>query len=430
MATRIPINKDNGYGFEDRQKKIWEEMETDMDRRRREWEDEIEKMRREFFMLRPEGEERSSLGAGGSALPLGLGGERLGARSRLLETTSADDSRGMVVKDDKGNPVFKVLFDVHDYQPEEVSVKMDANKIMVSARHEATQGGSSVSREYSREVKIPNELDPMTLQCTMGPDGILAVEAPLPVPKYAAVKDDSTSLPVKTGSPGGSGTATPLSSTSSASYQTSSTYQTGPRGANSTAAEVTGPPGFKSVSAPFQNSVPAACTLPTSSFASSAQPTLQQQHVASSVSSAQSSFRDAAPLPVPAYSKVSPPFQPFSTQQPSSSSYSPPLKPGSVGRIGSPVVSQDRDGKFKMEIDIEDFKPDELTVKTQDRKVVVCARREEKTGNRTSTRELSREHTLPDAVDPLTIKAFFTDGGKLIVEAPYRDAAPAQITGR
>jgi hypothetical protein len=47
-----------------------------------------------------------------------------------------------------------VLFDVHEYRPEEVSVKMDAHKIMVSAKHEAKQGGSSVSREYSREVRF------------------------------------------------------------------------------------------------------------------------------------------------------------------------------------------------------------------------------------------------------------------------------------
>ncbi|PVD33207.1 hypothetical protein C0Q70_04458 [Pomacea canaliculata] len=91
-------------------------------------------------------------------------------------------------------------------------------------------------------------------------------------------------------------------------------------------------------------------------------------------------------------------------------------------------MSVDKDGRFKLEVEIEDFRPEELTVKTQDQRVVVCARREEKSGNRTSCRELSREYTLPDTVDPLTIKAFFTDGGKLIVEAPYKDGS--HVTGR
>ncbi|KAK7098445.1 major egg antigen-like [Littorina saxatilis] len=416
MATRIPINKEgSGLGFEDRQKRVWEDMELDMERRRTEWEDEIEKMRKEFFVLRPEREGRGGFVGGPAPAPVGLGGiGGMGSRSRLLETASSggDDSRGMVVKDDKGNPVFKVLFDVHDYRPEEVSVKMDTNKIMVSARHEAKQGGSSVSREFSREVKIPNDLDPLTLQCTMGPDGILAVEAPIPAPSYAAIREATTSLPVRSASP------LQTSSTSS-SYQKS--YQS-PR-------DPVLPTGFKPVPAPFLNSAPAPS--PSASSLGSSSPRHQPQQATSSTSTA---YRDSSsPIP-PGFSKPSPPFQSLGNQQSAAAGHgfnSPPLRSsGSGGRIGSPVVLQEV-GKFKLEIDIEDFKPEELTVKTQDKRVVICARREEKIGNRSSTRELSREHTIPETVDPISIKAFFTDGGKLIVEAPFLDAAGLPlVTGR
>ena len=383
----------------------------------------------------------------------------------------------------------QVLFDVHDYRPEEVSVKMDTHKIMVTARHEAKQGGSSVSREYSRQVRIPSDIDPMTLQCTMGPDGILAVEAPIPAPSYAAVQDSATTLPIKTASPGSSssspasssaatsagtaaaatagpgaaaGTASaaaagaPLqqqqsSSTTSSSYQT---YQQAPqlsqRGGNgSLGPEPVLPAGFKPVSAPFQNSTPpppsqgsaASLGSASSSSSSSSQHHHQQQQQqqqqpsqkvsSSTVSSSQSSFLDDPGL-LSGFPKMSPPFQPLSAGQPPAPGFSPPMPSGVVGggRIGTPVVSSET-GKFKLEIDIEDFRPEELTVKTQDKRVVVCARREEKSGNRSSTRELSREHTIPDSVDPLTIKAFFTDGGKLIIEAPYRDAGmQSQVTGR
>ncbi|XP_076471001.1 uncharacterized protein LOC143300939 [Babylonia areolata] len=417
MATRIPINKESSLGFDDRQKRIWEDMETDMERRRREWEEEIEKMRKEFFMLRPEDEGlagrlgRVTGGAGGSSLPLGIG-ERLGPRSRLLETSSSSDegSRGMVVKDDKGNPVFKVLFDVHDYRPEEVSVKMDNNKVMVTARHEAQQGGSSVSKEYSRQVTIPPNIDPLTLQCTMGPDGVLAVEAPIPAPSYTALKDTATTLPIRTASPGSSApsssssTPAPSSTTtpvhqSSSSYQSTSYQHGGGDGAGY-------PAGYKPVSAQLHNSAPPA---PTTAGGTSSSLAGSQQA---------SSSRDTSSSCSSGFSKVSPPYQAGG--------------PG-VGRIGSPVVLAEP-GKFKVEIDIEDFKPEELTVKTQDQRVVVCAKREEKVGTSTSTRELSRERSLPDSVDPLTIKAFFTDGGKLIIEAPYREAAAAasqsQVTSR
>lgn len=385
----------------------------------------------------------------------------------------------------------QVLFDVHDYRPEEVSVKMDTHKIMVTARHEAKQGGSSVSREYSRQVRIPSDIDPMTLQCTMGPDGILAVEAPIPAPSYAAVQDSATTLPIKTASPGSSssspasssaatsagtaaaatagpgaaaGTASaaaagaPLqqqsSSTASSSYQTYQQAQQLPQrgGSGNLGPEPVLPAGFKPVSAPFQNSTPpppsqgSAASLGTSSSSSSSQhhqhlqqqPQQQQQQQqpsqkvsSSTVSSSQSSFLDNSGL-LSGFPKMSPPFQPLSAGQPPAPGFSPPMPSGVVGggRIGSPVVSSET-GKFKLEIDIEDFRPEELTVKTQDKRVVVCARREEKSGTRSSTRELSREHTIPDSVDPLTIKAFFTDGGKLIIEAPYREAGmQSQVTGR
>lgn len=468
MATRIPINKETGsLGFEDRQKRIWEEMETDMERRRREWEEEIEKMRKEFFMLRPEGEAGLRGGvAGGGVLP-GLG---LGPRSRLLDA-SADESRGMVVKDDKGNPVFKVLFDVRDYRPEEVSVKMDAHKIMVSARHEAKQSGSSVSREYSREVRIPQELDPMTLQCTMGPDGVLAVEAPIPAPSYAAVRDQT--LPVRTGSPAsasgggitGLAAVAPLQQSASSSTSSSSSYhaayQPPPRAAVTSAPlpEPSLPAGFKPVPVPFQSAAPPASALGPSSVSGAASNSLNQHpqpklSSVSTTSSQQTSYSSRADSSSPllsqgfgaASAKPNPPqFQSSAGQQAapgfSPPSYSPPVRAGgggvvggaqgplisgvgassvsTAGRIGSPVVASDSPGQFKLEIDIEDFKPEELTVKTQDRRVVVCAKREEVSGTRASTRELSREHTIPDSVDPLTIKAFFTDGGKLIIEAPY-----------
>ncbi|ESP04167.1 hypothetical protein LOTGIDRAFT_69271, partial [Lottia gigantea] len=79
-----------------------------------------------------------------------------------------------------------------------------------------------------------------------------------------------------------------------------------------------------------------------------------------------------------------------------------------------------KESNFKVEIDIEDFAPEELTVKTLDKKVVVSGRREVKEANRSSTKELSREYNIPETVDPITVKAFFTDGGRLIVEAPYK----------
>ncbi|ESP04166.1 hypothetical protein LOTGIDRAFT_136700, partial [Lottia gigantea] len=101
----------------------------------------------------------------------------------IPERTSAvssvrDDGKAVIEKDDRGNPVFRVRFDVSDYKPDEVNVKMDSNKMQVHARHEQKDGGKSVSREFSREINIPREIDPMSLQCAISKEGVLCVEAP------------------------------------------------------------------------------------------------------------------------------------------------------------------------------------------------------------------------------------------------------------
>lgn len=319
-----------------------------------------------------------------------------------------------------------MLFDVHDYQPEEVTVKMDADKIMVSARHEEKGGGSSVSREYSREVKLPHEVDPITLQCMLGPDGILTLEAPLPAPRYSSAIKDVTFQPVRS-SPGSSGTSSPLLHTMSG-LGSASTYQTssGQKVPSSVAepnlkATPAVEPTFKPIVSAFHT--PASASSPSPPFGSSTHYQQQKQHVSSSTTSTQPSRADGS-SPLPGYSKVNMPFSSYLTGSASPPNFPSPLKNSLTNRQADlPAELLNKDAKFKLEVDIEDFRPDELTVKTQDKRVVVCARREEKAGNRTSSRELSREYSIPDNVNPLSIKAFFTDGGRLIVEAPYNDSS-------
>jgi HSP20 family molecular chaperone IbpA len=95
----------------------------------------------------------------------------------------------------------------------------------------------------------------------------------------------------------------------------------------------------------------------------------------------------------------------------------------SLNGTGSGTGSQsslDKDKKFKVEVDIEDFKPEDLMVKTVDKKLIISARREEKIGSRSSTKELNREFQLPETVEPTSVKCYFNDSGKLLIEAPYR----------
>lgn len=361
MAQRIPIFKDD-LSFAERQGKVWGDMERDLERRRREWEDEIERMRKDFFTLKPDDNGRL---------------DSIGDKFKMSGNTLTDEARGVVEKDENGRPVFRVRFNVNSFKPEEVSVKIDANKLMVHAKHQEKSDNKSVSREYNREVDIPREVDPMGLQCCMSTDGILTVEAPMPTPQYGALKDSG-------------GRAPP--------YDQIIQQNTG------SPARSTPPP-----TQPQQMNQP-----PPPPPTSQQQQQQQQKH-----SSTFTTFLSGAPThPQPAKFQTtqaagppppqSPPYQPVQQQQ----------SPSTFSAV------QDSDRKFKVDVDIEDFSPDELSVKTVDKRLVISARREEKLGNRTSTKELNREIYLPETVDPYSVKAFFSDNGKLIVEAPYIRAVP------
>lgn len=372
MTHRLPIFKDD-LSFKERQSKIWGDMERDLERRRREWEDEIERMRKDFFTLKPD-EGRL---------------EKLSDKFKMGDNL-IDDARGVIEKDQNGLPVFRCRFNVQSYSPEEVNVKMDTNKVIVNARHEEKSDNKSVSREYSREVDIPRDVDPMTVQCSISTDGVLTVEAPMPTPQYSAIKD--------AGRPQQPRIENVIHSSSSSSVSS---------------ARNTPPP-----QVPIQQPPPPPGPPPPGP-----PPTTQPLH-----SSTFTTFLSGAPPKGQVHGQGPPPQQVVG-----SSTTSPTLQTSMKSTVtdsgSSFSTMQDSDRKFKVDVDIEDFGPEELTVKTVDRKLCITARREEKIGNRTSTKELNREIHLPDTIDPYAVKAFFSDTGKLIIEAPYVRSVPISHYG-
>lgn len=350
MAHRIPIQQDN-LSFQERQNKIWEDMERDMEMRRKEWEADIDRMRGDFFNLKPCDDELDSIS------------------DKFRFKDGLDDAKSVIEKDQNGRPVFRARFNVKDYQPEEVNVKMDGDRIIVHAQHQEKDGTKSVSREFSREVNIPREVDPLLLQCTISSDGVLSVEAPLPTPEYPQSIENprTTHRIIPQSSPHVSSTPprnTPPPGTGQPPSTHTSSFTTFMKG--------TAPP-YSTGTAPPYSPV-------QSSVVNSSPKQYSQQSSMSSVTSSKYDTRNST---------------------------------------DSQPAPSESEKKFRVEVDIEDFNPEELSVKTIDKKLVISASRMERIGSRTSTKELNREFHLPDTVDPMAVKAFFSDTGKMIIEAPY-----------
>ncbi|XP_027234837.2 heat shock protein 67B1 [Penaeus vannamei] len=82
------------------------------------------------------------------------------------------------------------------------------------------------------------------------------------------------------------------------------------------------------------------------------------------------------------------------------------------------VSCTEEDGKYKMIIDVKDFKPEDINVKTVDDTVVVEGKIEKKEGNAVSTQMFTRRFMLPSNVDLNAITSALSRDGVLTINAP------------
>ncbi|XP_012215270.2 protein lethal(2)essential for life-like [Linepithema humile] len=74
---------------------------------------------------------------------------------------------------------FKIVADVQQFKPEEVSVKIVNRFLVVEAKHEEKQEHDSISRQFVQKYLLPNCADVDQLKSTISSDGILTITAPL-----------------------------------------------------------------------------------------------------------------------------------------------------------------------------------------------------------------------------------------------------------
>lgn len=87
--------------------------------------------------------------------------------------------------------------------------------------------------------------------------------------------------------------------------------------------------------------------------------------------------------------------------------------------LNSPLIENEGDDKqLKLRFDVSQYAPEEILVKTVDNKLLVHAKHEEKSENRSVYREYNREFLLPKGTNPEAIKSSLSKDGVLTVEAP------------
>ncbi|XP_067001479.2 protein lethal(2)essential for life [Anabrus simplex] len=86
-------------------------------------------------------------------------------------------------------------------------------------------------------------------------------------------------------------------------------------------------------------------------------------------------------------------------------------------------VQYDKDG-FKVNLDVQQFKPEEITVKTVGNSVLIEGKHEERQDEHGYiSRQFQRRYALPKDVDPATVSSKLSSDGILTIEGP-RKALP------
>nr|ABJ55915.1 small heat shock protein [Trichinella pseudospiralis] len=90
-----------------------------------------------------------------------------------------------------------------------------------------------------------------------------------------------------------------------------------------------------------------------------------------------------------------------------------------LSMCGNAAEVVNNDNKFQVSLDVKHFKPEELTVKTTDNRLVITGKHEEKQDEHGFVkREFSRSYYLPQGVKPEQFVSNLSPDGKLVITAP------------
>ncbi|KAL3062495.1 heat shock protein beta-8 [Trematomus bernacchii] len=84
-----------------------------------------------------------------------------------------------------GGEPWKVCVNVHSFKPEELNVKTRDGFVEVSGKHEEKQEeGGIVTKNFTKKIQIPIDVDPLTVLASLSPEGVLIIEARQTPPYY------------------------------------------------------------------------------------------------------------------------------------------------------------------------------------------------------------------------------------------------------
>lgn len=81
---------------------------------------------------------------------------------------------GEIISDDEK---FQIVLDVSHYRPEEIEVKVSGDDLIINGKQETEEKGRCVTRQFTRNFKLPRDVNLSSVKSRVGKDGYLYVYA-------------------------------------------------------------------------------------------------------------------------------------------------------------------------------------------------------------------------------------------------------------
>jgi len=389
-----------------------------------------------------------------SARSLGVAGAGLNEAAHNIQVSASNDK-------------FQIQLELPGFAPEDFSLKTKDDIIIVEAVHEAkNEDGSTDSRRFSKEFKMPGGVASEKLASTYSGAGILTVSAPraiqapegaqvseaMKAQSQAFVTEDGTavkkdekasnqSIAATTQSPDGSTISSFKSSSSSSSSSTMMSGGNMPSlGMDDMMSKMMGNMnmgnmnmggmnmGSSMQSSSFSSSSSSSTSMMSSDFGGMGMPSLgmgmppmRGMEMPGFPSMPGMSIEEMAPMPPPTpsqtpredYTVTSPPMSPPPEMNHKVSGAADYTAPGPNQTAEATVLLKVKDGdEYKLALNMQQYSPDDITIKLNGNELVV-----EAAGHGEHFRQ---KHVVPDNINLDLMSSSFSSDGVLVIKAPKK----------
>lgn len=397
-----------------------------------------------------------------SARSMGLAGAGLSEAAHNIQVSASNEK-------------FQIQLELPGFAPEDFGLKTKDDIVIVEAVHESTEDGSSGTRRFIREFKMPAGVVREKLSSTYSGKGILTVSAPrvltcpegaeiseaMKAQSQAYVTDDGTavkkdekassqSIAATTQSPDGSTTSS-FKSTSSSSSSSTMMSSGGPMPGGMMSMGGMGGmggmtlcnldmDGMMSKMMSGMGTMDMSSGLSKSSFASSSSSSSFSSSSSSSVMSASNmlggmgmppmrgmempglSFEEMSSMPPtastvgekPEYTVTSPPMSPPPPEEMNHKVYqTEDYVPPTTQTAEATVLLKVKEGnEYKLALNMQQFTPDDITIKLNGNELTIEANN--------GGESFKQKHMIPENIDLDAMSSSFSSDGVLVIKAPKK----------